>query len=231
MFHSTKVRGMSKKKVFTILSLLLIFICGTAFAQTTGKISGRVFDKKTGEPLIGCNIIVEGTTMGAAADENGAFYIINIRPGLYNVVANSIGYGSVKIENVRVSVNSTTFLNFELQPEAVQGEVVIVTAKLISIKKDQTSSIRNISADEIQKLPVENINQIVEMQPGVVGSHFRGGRSSESTYMIDGVMVTESFNHTDAVVEVTPDAVEDMEVGEIILQITMIFLLVLKTQI
>ena len=212
MFKSMKVRGMSKKSVCTILSLLLIFIFSTAFAQTTGKISGRVVDQETGAPLIGCNIIVEGTTMGAAADSEGDFFIINIRPGVYNVIANSIGYAAVKMENIRVSVNSTTNLNFELKPEAVQGEVVVVTAKQISIRKDQTSSIRNISADEIKNLPIENIDQIVEMQPGVVGSHFRGGRSSESSYMIDGVMVTESFNHTDAVVEVTPDAVEDMEV-------------------
>ncbi|MCD6206281.1 MAG: TonB-dependent receptor [Candidatus Marinimicrobia bacterium] len=203
---------MRKKNVFLVILLTLIFMFTNLAAQTTGKISGRVVDKKTGEPLIGCNIIVEGTTVGAAADENGDFYIINIRPGLYNVVANSIGYGSVKVENVRVNVNSTTFLNFELQPEAIQGEVVIVTASQMSIKKDQTSSIRNISADDIQRLPVENINQIVEMQPGVVGSHFRGGRSNENSYMIDGVMVTESFYHTGKVVDVTPDAVEDMEV-------------------
>jgi len=207
-----KVIGMSKKNVFTILSLLLLFIFSTTFAQTTGKISGRVIDKKTGEPLIGSNIIVEGTQMGCAANSNGDFFIINMRPGVYNIIATMIGYGTVKMENTRVSVNSTTNLNFELLPQAIEGEVVVVTAKLMSVKKDQTSSIRNVSADEIEILPIESISQIVQMQPGIVGSHFRGGRSSESSYMIDGVMVTESFNHTDAIVEVTPDAVEDIEV-------------------
>ena len=203
---------MNKKNIFTVLTLLLILVFSNAFAQTTGKIAGRVINKETGDPLIGCNIIIEGAQNGAAADSKGEFFIINMHPGLYNVIANSIGYGSVKMEDIRVSVNSTTNLIFELLPEAIQGEVVVVTAKQMTIKKDQTSSIRNVSADEIQNLPVESISQIVEMQPGVVGSHFRGGRSSESSFMIDGVMVTESFNHTSAVVEVTPDAVEDMEV-------------------
>ena len=203
---------MNKKNCFTILTLLMIFFLNSAFAQTTGKISGKVFDKETGKPMVGTNIIVEGTKMGAAADADGEFFIINVRPGMYNVIASMIGYSTTMVQNVRVNVNSTSDIIFELSQEAIEGEVVVVTAKKIAIKKDQTSSIRNISADEIDILPVESINQIVQLQPGIVGSHFRGGRSNESSYMIDGVMVTESFNHTNAIVEVTPDAVEDIEV-------------------
>ncbi|MCD6441214.1 MAG: TonB-dependent receptor [Candidatus Marinimicrobia bacterium] len=203
---------MRKKNVFTILSLLLLFIFSTAIAQTTGKISGRVIDKDTGAPLIGTNIVVEGTQMGGATDSNGEYFIINMHPGVYNVVASMIGYSRVKMEDIRVSVNSTTNLNFELSQQVIEGEVIIVTATQLAIKKDQTSSIRNISSDDIETLPVENISQIVQLQPGVVGSHFRGGRSSEVSYMIDGVKVTESFNHEAATVEVTPAVVEDMEV-------------------
>ncbi|MBD3288884.1 TonB-dependent receptor [candidate division KSB1 bacterium] len=207
-----RVIYMNNSKVFTVLALLLIFIFSNAFTQTTGKISGRVIDKDTGDPLVGSNIIIEGTQMGAASDMKGHFFIINVPPGTYNVIARMIGYGVVKIENVRVSVNSTTNLLFELSPQVIEGEVITVSADQVTIKKDQTSSIRNISSDEIEILPVENIDQIVQLQPGVVGSHFRGGRSSESSYMIDGVVVTESFSHTSKMIEVTTDAVEDMEV-------------------
>jgi len=143
---------MRKKNVFTILSLLLLFIFSTVIAQTTGKISGRVIDKDTGAPLIGTNIVVEGTQMGGATDSNGEYFIINMRPGVYNVVASMIGYSRVKMEDIRVSVNSTTNLNFELSQQVIEGEVIIVTATQLAIKKDQTSSIRNISSDDIETL-------------------------------------------------------------------------------
>ena len=203
---------MKNTKFFTVLTLLLIFISSSAYTQTTGKISGSVIDKETGDPLIGSNIIIEGTHIGAAADSKGEFFIINVPPGVYNLIAQMMGYGIVKMENIRVSVNSTSNVIFELSPQVIEGEVITVTAEQIAIKKDQTSSIRNISSQDIEILPVEGIGQIVQLQPGVVGSHFRGGRSNESSYMIDGVLVTESFYHVAPMVEVTPQAVEDMEV-------------------
>ena len=203
---------MSKKNIFSIFFLLLVFIFSNAFAQTTGKISGRVIDKETGEPLMGTNIVVEGTHMGCATDSRGEYFIINMHPGVYNIVASMIGYGAVKMEDIRVSVNSTSTLVFELSPAVIEGEAITVTAELFTIKKDQTSSIRNISSDDIETLPVDDISQIVALQPGVVGSHFRGGRSNEVAYMVDGVMVTEANHRENQMIEVNPGAVEDMEV-------------------
>ncbi|MFC1619472.1 TonB-dependent receptor domain-containing protein [Candidatus Neomarinimicrobiota bacterium] len=199
-------------KILSTVLVLLFFLLSNAFSQVTGKIAGTVIDKDTGEPLIGTNVVIEGTYWGASADSKGEFFIINIPPGVYDVTANMIGYGSVRFEDIRVSVNSTTDLVYELSPEVLEGEVVIVTMERFAVKKDQTSSTRNISSDEMEVLPVEDIDQVVQMQPGVVAGHFRGGRSSESSFMLDGVLITESFNHTSTTVEVTPSAVADMEV-------------------
>lgn len=55
------------KKLF----LLFLFIPFFVFAGTTGKLSGTIKDKQTGEPLIGANIIIEGTNFGAATNVNG----------------------------------------------------------------------------------------------------------------------------------------------------------------
>ncbi|RKY47765.1 MAG: TonB-dependent receptor, partial [Candidatus Neomarinimicrobiota bacterium] len=92
------------------------------------------------------------------------------------------------------------------------GEVVTVTAEKISIKKDQTSSIKNISSSEIEALPVENINDIVNMQAGVVRGHFRGGRLGEVAYMIDGVPVVDVFSKESQAIEVEKEAVQDLEI-------------------
>ena len=200
----------------TIFSNLFIFIfilfLNNTFAQQTGKIVGNVIDGKTNEPVVGANIYLVDTNLGASTDEEGDFFIINVPPGTYNLEAQMVGYGTVRKEGLRVSMNRTAATEIELNPTLLEGEVIVVMAEKVAIKKDQTSSIRNISSEDIEALPVESISQIVQMQPGVVGSHFRGGRSNESSYMIDGVMVTESFYHETSVVEVTPQVVEDMEV-------------------
>ncbi len=180
---------MLKNKYILLPILLLLFLASSLFAQTTGKIIGTVTDKQTGEPLIGVNVVVEGRAIGAATDVNGQFYIINISPGKYNVNFSMIGYTQHKVEEVRVSVNRTTTINAALQVAAVQGEVVIVTASMISTKKDQTGSIQNVSADKIEELPVQSLGEVINMQVGVVQGHFRGGRSGEVQYMTDGMNV------------------------------------------
>ena len=204
---------MNHKIFSTTIILFFIYIFSSTNAQTTGKITGRVTAAETGDPLPYVNILLVDTRKGAATDENGYFLILDVPPGTYSVEARMVGYGTVRNEGVQISVNRTTNINFVLSTELISGETVVVTADKISLKKDQTSSIRNVSSRDIQALPVDNISQVVALQPGVVGgNHFRGGRSDEVSYMIDGVAVTESFNHESKMVDLNPDAVADLEV-------------------
>ncbi len=102
---------------FTILvPFVLLFACNyysPLIAGTTGKISGSIKDISTGEPLIGANIIVDGTTLGAAADSKGRFVILNIPPGVYTVRGSMIGYTPVIYSEVKVSADFTTKLDFQ----------------------------------------------------------------------------------------------------------------------
>lgn len=202
-------------KVYPLISVFLVAILGFGIcpAQTTGKIAGNIVDETTGDPLVGANVLVVNTSFGAAADMKGNFFIINIPPGIYDLQVTMIGYKRVKMNDIRVSVNSTTTLNFEMEQTVLQGQEVVVTASAVAIKKDQTSSVRNVSADEIAKLPVESIDQVVNMQAGVVQGHFRGGRSSEVTYLVDGLPVVNSFSeYSRQSVYVEKEAVQDLEV-------------------
>ena len=103
------------KKIIRIFAIILLTCFSQySFAGTTGKIAGKIFDKTTGEPLIGANILIVGTSMGAASDIDGNYFIINIPPGNYEIRASSIGYSSTTVQNVRVSVDQTTNINFQL---------------------------------------------------------------------------------------------------------------------
>ncbi|MDZ7372831.1 MAG: TonB-dependent receptor [candidate division KSB1 bacterium] len=197
---------------FVLVGLVLHILASGLQGQTTGKIAGKVVDATNGEPLPAANVILEGTTRGAATDENGEFVILNVPPGDYTLAVRMIGYETVRMEHVRVSVNRTTNVQVQMNPTAIEGQVVVVQAERIEMKKDQTSSIRNVSADDIDKLPVESMGAIIALQPGVVHGHFRGGRLSEVAYLIDGLPVTEPFGGTGRIVDLEPESIKDLEV-------------------
>jgi outer membrane receptor protein involved in Fe transport len=196
-----------------IFSIFLIaWFAVSLFGQTTGKISGIVVDKETKEPIPGANIFIEGTSYGAATDLDGYFNIINVVPGLYTVSFQMIGYADYQVKDLRVSVNRTTSVQAQLSSTILEGETVVVEADKMGAKKDQTSTIRNISSDEMRILPVETLESVVNLQAGVVNGHFRGGRKNEVAYLIDGMQVVEAFGGENSVVSVEPEVVEDLEI-------------------
>jgi len=113
---------MSKTHIFKLFVALLILQVVFLFAQTTGKISGKVAEAKSGEALIGTNIIIEALGTGAATDGNGDYFIINLPPGNYDIKASMIGYEPMIVANVRVSVNRTSYVNFDLKQGMLQDQ-------------------------------------------------------------------------------------------------------------
>jgi hypothetical protein len=181
-------------------------------AQTTGKISGRVYNAETHESLPGANVMVVSTMLGAACDQDGDFYIINVRPGTYTLNISMMGYTTTIISDLVISVNRTASVNIALTPSVILGKEIVVHARNISVEKDKTGTIRNISSKQMALLPVENIDQVVSLQAGIVQGHVRGGRASEVSYLLDGISTTEVFDNSSSTVTVEIDVVEDLEV-------------------
>lgn len=202
----------SKITSMVVFLVLTMFFSLQLHAQTTGKIAGILLDANSNEPLAGANIFLEGTSMGAAVGLDGSFYIINVPPGLYDINAQMLGYKSIKIKDVRVSVNRTTTLELELEQAIIEGDVIVVTADKVAINKDQTGSIRTVSSEDMEKLPVENVGDVVSMQVGVVGRHFRGGRADEVSYLVDGIQVDDAYGGEDRNVELETEAIQEIEV-------------------
>ncbi len=190
MFTVTKRSRLLQFSVFVLITIFGSYI----YAGTTGKIAGKIIDKNTGESLLGANIILLGTTLGASADMDGNYFIINIPPGEYQVKASMIGYSSFTIQKVRVSVDQTTKLDFELISESIELTDVVVTAERLLVRKDLTSTEETISGDNISMLPLEDVSSVVNLQAGVVDGHFRGGRSNEVKYLVDGVAVNDVYS-------------------------------------
>ena len=175
--------------------LLILFVPFFIYSGTTGKLAGTIKDAQTGEPLVGANVIIEGTNFGAATNVNGEYVILNISPGIYSVRFSFIGYETLLMEDVTFIVDQTTLLQIDLNPQSIEVGEVIVTARTPLIQKDVTSSISVITREEIEALPVATFTELLSLQAGVTGSgsnlHVRGGRSNEVAYMIDGTLVDD----------------------------------------
>ena len=159
---------MSRMKHWVLLSMLLILILavGQTHAQT-GKIMGRVFVKGTGEALMGTNIIVVTTNMGAASDTEGYYVILNIPPGVYTIRGRMMGYATINLENVKVSINQTTILDIPMELEAVEGQTVTVTAERPAVQLDISSSQKIVTDAVIQDRPVDNLEEILAAEAGI----------------------------------------------------------------
>ncbi|MDP4193081.1 MAG: TonB-dependent receptor, partial [Bacteroidota bacterium] len=187
------------KKITPILILMILLIPQILWCGVTGKISGKIVDKKTGEALYGATVSLEGTKLGGVSDAEGAYYIINVPPGKYDLKVTYVGYKSVMEKNVVVNIDRTTKVDFQIESTDLQtGTVEVVAHAEGGIIRDLTTTSQQINADLIKQMPVESMMDVIALQAGVTkdgggGIHLRGGRSSEVAYIVDGMPVTNPF--------------------------------------
>lgn len=191
-----------------LLFLLIVCFSVSAFAGVTGKITGLVRDKKSGEPLVGANIMVAGEMFGAASDVDGRYFILSISPGTYTLNVSMIGYGKMAVKDVHVIIDHTTTVNIDLEPQAIDmGQEVVVTAQRPVIQKDVTNSTQFVELDELTQLPVTDAKEGIMIQTGIFFDPLpvttgpnaagrgeqrysvRGGDQGEVKWFIDGVRV------------------------------------------
>jgi hypothetical protein len=200
------------RRIFLASSLLLLF-SGLTFAQD-GKLRGKVTDKETGDPLIGANVVIKGTTLGASTDLSGDYVVLAVPPGVYTVEVSYIGYQSVSLANIRVSANLTTTQDFELAPTALEIGAVEIVAERPLIQRNTTNTIRMTTQEDIQNIPIRGLQNIIALNAGTVLQdgvlHIRGGREREVAYFIDGATATNPFFNTENV-SVIQEAIEEIQ--------------------
>jgi outer membrane receptor for ferrienterochelin and colicin len=204
------------RKILLFIFILSIFASHFTLGGTTGKLTGKATDAKTNEALPFVNITIIGTSLGAATDIDGNYVILNIPPGKYNVRAQSVGYQPVLMQNISISIDLTTKLDFSLTSSTVELQAVIVQGRQDQVKKDVTSSQSLVTADQISALPVAEFDDILRLQAGVNkdadgGFHIRGGRSSEIAYWVNGVSITDPYDNSRGV-DIDNSSIQELQV-------------------
>lgn len=179
-----------------VLSLISLQV----FAQS-GTIAGRVTDHRSSEGVIGANVVIQGTSVGAATDLDGNFQINTVKPGTYTLVISSITYKTQTIADVVVEGGNKTSIQITLVEDIAELEEIVVTAKkeiatdvsLISAIKESKLVVSGISSEQITKLPDRDAAQVMQRVPGVtiVDNRFvliRGLPERYNQVMMNGVI-------------------------------------------
>jgi TonB-dependent receptor len=147
-------------------------VWATPAAAQTGAVAGTVSNAETGEALPGANVVVAGTAIGAATDFDGKYQLSAVPVGSQVLVATYLGF---QVDSVAVEVQGgqRLTLDFELQPDVIQGETVEVTAQLegqlaaINQQRSSNTIVNVVSKDRIQELPDQNVAESVGRLSGV----------------------------------------------------------------
>lgn len=180
-----------------LISILALHIFSIHIFAQVGKITGVVKDASTGEALIGANVLIENTTIGAATNIDGYFVILNVPPKTYNLRASMVGYAPSVYKDVRISIDQTTEVNFNLTSNTFQTDEVVVIATTPIVQKDVSSSRVNLNVEEIENLPVSSISGVIGLQAGVrSGLEIRGGASNQTAFLVNGVTLRDERDNS-----------------------------------
>ncbi|MBN2423451.1 MAG: TonB-dependent receptor [Calditrichaceae bacterium] len=190
---------MFKEKFYLLILIVAFASFSSIFAQESGRIVGVVTDKSTGDVLVGANVYLDGTSMGASTDFDGMYMINKVPAGSYKIIARYVGY-QVKETDITVSGGETLEHNVELVFQVIEGEEIEVTAQAegqIQAINEQISAqtIKNVvAAEKIRELPDESAAAALSRLPGISLMHgdkivIRGMQAKFNTVMINGVAI------------------------------------------
>lgn len=181
--------------IFLISILLSLLLSHQMTAQTRSRISGVVKEADTGKLLAGVNVFIQDTYLGAVSDEKGNFIIINVPVGTYDLKATMMGYSAQVMNQVMVSADRVTRIEFVLRPMVIEGEEVVVTAQRDELHKEVSNTQLVVSDVQLTEATgIREINAFLKKLPGVSEDNgyltIRGGSADQTGMMVNGLSYT-----------------------------------------
>jgi hypothetical protein len=187
-------------KIYKTLVLMLLF-ASAMFAQSY-TLSGVVTSAENGEKLVGANVYIKGTTMGAATNADGKYSISGIKAGNYTVVCSYIGFEKVE-ENINLSNNME--LNFALKDYQFQLNVTVLADR--AKERETPVAFTNIDKKQMEKqLGSRDIPLVLNTTPSVYATQ-QGGGSGDARINIRG------FDQRNIAIMINGVPINDMENG------------------
>ena len=210
--------GMIKKII--LISLGLASLANVLVAQTV-NIYGVIADSVTKQRILSANVTVKNTTIGAASNSFGLYYISKMPPGTYQIEPRVIGYQSVT-QSVTLREGQTVELNFELPPTPIEFQEVLVNAPRQRLDLELSTSVQVIQRQELKAIPVAaqgDLLQSLKILPGIVSTsdvsskfYVRGGAGDQNLFLFDNIRVYYPFHALGIFSSFNPNVVDNVEV-------------------
>lgn len=184
-----------------ILTFLLFIIFTGAQQKEYHTISGFVYDQKSGESLIGANILIKSLATGSSTNVSGYFVIPDIPAGKYEIVFSYLGY-KPKSYQADISKKDIDKIKIYLEPDAIVTDEVVVTDDSIRVAEklfNKPISKINLNQKQVNQIPrvIEaDLLRALQTMPGIVSLsdfssalYIRGGTPDQNLYLIDGTDV------------------------------------------
>lgn len=203
------------KILLTKILFLLLILTLKIYGQN-GSISGAIVDS-TGYPLPDVNVKIKGSYIASATDTEGKYTLKNVPTGEYTVQVSAIGYKTVEYTGIQVKRNEDTPLDITLSTTSYTvGEEILVVGERPLLDIEQTESKHIMTSKDIEGKIVENVIDVVTLQPGVIKQDdalfIRGGRSSDNSYLLDGVSIQDPLAGTGFGLQLSAQVLEEVEV-------------------
>ena len=206
---------MNRSRLFILLLITIMTL-----PLTAGSVSGFISNLNDGEPIHYANVFLENTTLGAVSNSDGYYIILDVPDGTYTLVASVIGY---KLEKREINVTATgrVKVHFDLEPEQIEMEEVIVTAEREKFKQEIKISSITLNQAQLRTVPVlveADLFRALQMLPSVsTGSDFssalyvRGGSPDQNLILLDGITVYNPYHFGGIFSTFNTDAIKEAE--------------------
>ncbi len=189
-----------------IVGLLMAVQAGSLPADTLGELRGRVIDATTSAPVVAATVRIDGTRLGALADDSGRYVITGVPAGNVTVIAQRLGYTTLS-RSITIRAGTSTTLDLRLSPGAPELAAVRVAADAIEREEFRLSpnpGVVSVGRATLKRVPVigePDVLRVVQLLPGVVatndfsaGYNVRGGESDQNLVLLDGYPIYNPFH-------------------------------------
>lgn len=195
---------MMRLVISVLISLITInYLLAKNNELQSGTLDGNIVNRVSKEPIIGANVLLLGTTIGAASDINGRYLIENIPVGTYQLKVSAIGFDSQIKTDIIINSVRPAAIDFELSEKIIELESVVVVSDLFQKEPTEVNSISSFGYEELRRAPggFEDVVRALSVLPGIAVADpgrndliVRGGAPSENLYLVDGIVV-QNINH------------------------------------
>ncbi len=191
-------------KFFVLFIVMVVLNMNLTVAQSTktGKIKGTVIDVQTNKPIAGATVMIENIRLGASTDAKGEYYILQVPPGAYTIKCLVIGYTTITQENILISSDTTTTVDFKMSTKIAGSEDITINAKKPIVQKDKTSSETTFDSSKISDKTKTEKNSTTTKPRDTDhvtsdSSHDSSSPTTHTTPIVDTSRVPKAGEHDD----------------------------------